>query len=121
MNNGGTVCTVTDSELIIRNRRPQTLYFPASVEIELGRYPKDGEIMQIMEAVGFHDISERMIEFNYELTDIESYRSKVYSALLLISQEQLEVGIKRMEEEFAKGPIPCTSHYSIVSGLKKIG
>jgi ubiquinone/menaquinone biosynthesis C-methylase UbiE len=114
----GKVCTVTDSEWIIRNRTQQSLYFPASVDVELSRSPKDGELRQIMEAIGFHDVSEKMVEYHYELLDLESYRSKVYSALLMISQEQFEAGIKRMEEDFAKGPIPCISRYLIVTGLK---
>src|SRR5690606_3733462 len=37
---GGTICTVTDSDRIIRGREPLATYFPETVEIELARYPR---------------------------------------------------------------------------------
>jgi ubiquinone/menaquinone biosynthesis C-methylase UbiE len=36
---GGKVCTVTDSEWVIRNRQPLAVYFPETVPVDLARYP----------------------------------------------------------------------------------
>ncbi|MDG6911932.1 MAG: hypothetical protein JRN35_02485 [Nitrososphaerota archaeon] len=59
-----------------------------------------------------------MVEFPYELTDASAYRSKVFSSLQLISEQDFQRGLKRMEEQLAKGPISCMSRYSIVWGSK---
>ena len=41
---GGRLCTVTDSEWIIRNRIPLSSYFPDTVEPELARYPRIADL-----------------------------------------------------------------------------
>jgi SAM-dependent methyltransferase len=41
---GGHICTVTDSERIIRNREPLSTYFPGTVPTELSRYPSLREL-----------------------------------------------------------------------------
>ncbi len=114
----GKVCTATESEWIIRNRRPQSLYFPESAEVELKRYPKISTINELMREAGFTAISETMVEREYELKDMEGYRKKVFSALLLITEEQFQRGLKRMEEDLLKGPIKGISRYLLVSGSK---
>ncbi|MHC4590686.1 MAG: class I SAM-dependent methyltransferase, partial [Planctomycetota bacterium] len=40
----GRVCTVTDSEAIIRGRRPLAVFFPETVAVDLARYPAAGEL-----------------------------------------------------------------------------
>ncbi|MDG6903635.1 MAG: methyltransferase domain-containing protein [Nitrososphaerota archaeon] len=45
---GGRVCTVTDSEWIIRNRQPLSVYFPETVAAELTRYPSISQITGLM-------------------------------------------------------------------------
>lgn len=115
---GGKVCTATDSEWMIRNRQPQSLYFPESAEVELKRYPKISTLKELMRNAGFAAISEIMVERKYELRDIEGYRKKVFSALLLITEEQFQRGLKRMEEDVSKGPIKGISRYLLVWGSK---
>jgi ubiquinone/menaquinone biosynthesis C-methylase UbiE len=114
----GKVCTVTDSEWILRNRQPLTVYFPETLEVDLKRYPKIEELQQIMAQVGFKSIREKMVEHYYQLEDIQAYKNKVFSSLNLISEEAFQRGINRMEEDLKKGPIQCVSRFSLVWGEK---
>ncbi|MGC8718258.1 MAG: class I SAM-dependent methyltransferase, partial [bacterium] len=51
LKNNGKICTATDSEWILRNRRPLTLYFPETLEVDLKRYPKIEELKEIMTTI----------------------------------------------------------------------
>ncbi len=115
---GGKVCTVTDSEWIIRHRQPLAVYFPETVEIELDRYPRMAELREVMERVGFGEVTENTVEFAYQLTDIQAYRDKAFSALLLLPEEAFQRGIERMEQDLRTGPIQCVSRYLLLWGTK---
>jgi len=115
---GGKVCTVTDSEWIIRHRQPLAAYFPETIDVELGRYPRIVELGDIMERVGFGAITEDTVEFAYQLTDIQAYRDKAFSALLLIPETAFQRGIERMEQDLRTGPIQCVSRYLLLWGTK---
>jgi len=115
---GGKACTVTDSEWIIRHRQPLAVYFPETVERELGRYPRIAELREIMERVGFGEVTENTVEFAYPLTDIQAYRDKAFSALLLIPEDAFRRGIERMEQDLRIGPIQCVSRYLLLWGTK---
>lgn len=115
---GGKVCTVTDSEDIIRRRQPLSVYFPESVKVELQRYPKMSDLKAMMVDAGFTDLQEPVAEFPYNLTDIQIYRDKAFSSLHLISPDAFERGIRRMEEDLRKGPIPCVSRYVLLWGTR---
>lgn len=65
---GGQVCTVTDSEWIIRHRQPLTTYFPETVDAELDRYPRIAQLREFMERAGFGEIVETIVELPYQLT-----------------------------------------------------
>jgi len=56
---GGGLVTVTDSEPIIR-QRILSHYFPESIEPELQRYPKQGEIPRLLSSSGFGHICEEI-------------------------------------------------------------
>jgi ubiquinone/menaquinone biosynthesis C-methylase UbiE len=115
----GKVCTVTDSEWILQHRRPLTVYFPETVSVELGRYPRMAELRDLMERSGFGEIGETCVEFAYQLDDIRAYREKAFSALHLISEEAFRRGITRMENDLENGPIPCVSYYVLLWGTKR--
>jgi SAM-dependent methyltransferase len=116
---GGKVCTVTDSEWIIRNRVPLSSYFPGTIEPELRRYPSIVQLRAEMEASGFQALTEDTVEFHYELTDTEPFRTKVYSALHLISLEEFTRGMAQMERDLQSGPVKCVSRYVLVWGTKR--
>jgi ubiquinone/menaquinone biosynthesis C-methylase UbiE len=115
---GGLVCTVTDSDEIIRNRTPLSNYFPQTIEIELRRYPSISVLRTMLVKAGFTDLSEYIAEHSYYLTDIQKYRKKAFSSLHLIDIEAFEQGIQNMEHDLQNGPIPCRSRYLLLWGAK---
>jgi SAM-dependent methyltransferase len=115
---GGKVCTVTDSEWIIRHRQPLAIYFPETVEIELGRYPRIAELRDIMERVGFGEVTESTVESAYPLTDVQAYRDKAFSSLLLVPEAAFQRGMERMERDLRTGPIQGVSRYLLLWGTR---
>jgi ubiquinone/menaquinone biosynthesis C-methylase UbiE len=113
---GGRICTVTDSEWIIRHRQPLAAYFPETVEVELARYPRVPEILAMMRAAGFRETSESLAEFPYQLADAGPYRDRAFSSLHLIPPEAYARGLERMEADLRRGPIPCVSRYVLIWG-----
>ncbi|MBZ0288960.1 MAG: methyltransferase domain-containing protein, partial [Anaerolineae bacterium] len=71
---GGWLCTVTDSEAIVRKRQPLSTYFPETVEPELRRYPRMADLNTAMEGAGFQNLREQAVEFSYLLADLQIYR-----------------------------------------------
>ncbi len=115
---GGKVCTVTDSEAIIRNREPLSNYFPETVPIELARYPALAELQQLMAAAGFCNLLENSVEFMHELADIQMYRDRAFSVLHLIPEAAFARGIARMEADLQRGPLQRISRYVLLWGEK---
>ncbi|UCC88528.1 MAG: methyltransferase domain-containing protein [Anaerolineales bacterium] len=115
---GGKVCTVTDSEWIIRHRQPLAVYFPQTVEVELRRYVPMDQLRGLMAQAGLEGMREEMVEFPYQLSQVQAYRDKAFSALHLISEEAFRGGIERMERDLQVGPISCVARYVLVWGTK---
>jgi ubiquinone/menaquinone biosynthesis C-methylase UbiE len=113
---GGKVCTVTDSEWIIRNRPTLSAYFPETIKPELRRYPPISALRDEMRVAGFVSINEMQVEFTYLLDDCSVFRAKAYSALHLISQSAFEHGLARMERDLQSGPIQSAARYVLVWG-----
>ncbi len=118
---GGKVCTATDSERIIRGRQPLSRYFPETVDIELRRYPRIAVLRQETAQAGFGEVSEQVIEFDYQLTNAQAYRDKAFSALHLIPDEAFRRGLARMDRDLRSGPISCVSRYLLLWGTKIFG
>lgn len=116
---GGRMCTVTDSEWIIRHRQPLATCFPQTVPAELNRYPRIAVLRRMMTEAGFSQITESTVEYAYELTDIQAYRDKAYSALHVIPEDAFQRGLARMEHDLRAGPIPCVSRYTLLWGAKQ--
>ncbi|MBS0261102.1 MAG: methyltransferase domain-containing protein [Planctomycetes bacterium] len=115
----GKVCTVTDSDWIIRHRL-MSLYFPETVPLELQRYPSIGKLRTLMREAGFVEISDNLVEHEMPLTDIQAYREKAFSALHLISDADFQRGIAKMEHDLKSGPIPFVSRYVLLWGTKSV-
>ena len=113
---GGRVCTVTDSEELIRRRQPLSVYFPETIDVDLRRYPPVSKLRAMMVDAGFHDLQEALAEFPYSLTSIQSYRHKAFSCLHLIPAQAFQRGIRRMERDLRAGPIPCVARYLLLWG-----
>ena len=115
---GGRICTVTDSEDIIRRRQPLSVYFPESVAVELSRYPKIADLEESMRQAGFTGLSDQTVEYGFITTDIQAYRDRAFSSLHLISEAAFQAGIRRMEADLQKGPIQCVPRYLLLWGIK---
>ncbi|HWI63243.1 MAG TPA: class I SAM-dependent methyltransferase [Symbiobacteriaceae bacterium] len=115
---GGRLCTVTDSEWVIRHRNPLTAYWPETADADLRRYPAMADLTRFMRTAGFGQIHEELVEFPWELTDSGPYRDKAYSSLYLIGDDAFRRGLERLEADLARGPVPCVSYYSMLWGTK---
>lgn len=115
---GARVCTVTDSEEILRHRQPLSVYFPETIGIELQRYPCIADLRTMMVEAGFGRLHETTAECAYELTDIRPYQDKAFSILHLIPSEAFERGIQRMEKDLRDHPIPATLRYLLLWGMR---
>jgi ubiquinone/menaquinone biosynthesis C-methylase UbiE len=113
---GGHLVTVTDSHDAIPRRRPLSSHFPETVNIELRRYPPVSTLLEEMASAGF--VAPRVVEVSrdYVLEDIQAYRDRAFSSLLLIEDEAFRRGIGRLEVDLARGPIPCVSLYTMIWG-----
>jgi len=114
---GGRVCTVTDSEWIIRHREPLAVYFPESVDVDLQRYPRMNDLRAVMQEAGFGGIVEQTVEFPYELRGAQAYRDRAFSSLHLVGEEDWRRGLERMERDLESGPIRCVSRYVLLWGI----
>lgn len=114
----GLVCTVTDSEWIIKNRPTLSHYWPGTVQAELKRYHSIESLSENMAGQGFKEIKERVIEDHILVTDATPYRQKSFSSLHLISEEEFEEGLARMESDLQNGPIQGVSRYICLWGRK---
>ncbi len=120
LRSGGKICTVTESEDLIRRRSLHTTYFPETVEIDLARYPRMDDLKQCMTEAGFVNIVEEEAAFAYRRSDMQAFRDKAFSVLHLISEEAFLRGITRMEQDLRAGPLPCVWRYVMLWGTKPI-
>ena len=118
---GGKICTVTDSEWVIRNRQPLSTHFPETIDVELVRYPRIAKLQELMNQAGFSEINDYLVEFSFPLTDINAFRDKAFSSLHLISKEAFQGGLKRLEQDLLKnGHILYISRYVLLWGTKTV-
>jgi ubiquinone/menaquinone biosynthesis C-methylase UbiE len=114
----GLVCTVTDSEEVIRSREPLAKYFPEIVDIELGRYPSILDVRRFMQAAGFNSIREDTVERTFFFSDASPIRERVFSCLRLLDDDAFNRGISRLDEDLARGPVRCVWRYVLLWGSK---
>jgi ubiquinone/menaquinone biosynthesis C-methylase UbiE len=118
---GGRVCTVTESEMMLRTREPQSRYFPETIDVELARYPSIENLRTEMQRAGFQHLSEDVVEWAYEVVDSTPFREKVFSSLVYISEKAFESGLIRLEAALAGGVVPYVSRYVLLWGTKSTG
>jgi ubiquinone/menaquinone biosynthesis C-methylase UbiE len=113
---GGQVCTVTDSEDILRHRQPLSFYFPETVAVELERYPTIATLRAEMAGAGFGDICEESVVHAFVIDSIAVYRDKAFSSLHYIDDAAHARGLARMEADLAAGLIDGVSRYLLLWG-----
>jgi ubiquinone/menaquinone biosynthesis C-methylase UbiE len=118
LSQGGRACIVTDSESDIRERKPLSFYFPDTVKPELARYPRIDYLKRLMREAGFSSIRAKTAKFAYALESAEPYKQKAFSCLHLISNEAHTQGVARMTEDLLRGPISCSSRYTMLWATK---
>ncbi len=116
LKSGGRVCTVTDSEDIIRHRRTLAEYFPETVAVEVARYPSVATLRAEMTTAGFGDIREESVAHSFAIQSIAAYRDKAFSSLHYIDDAAHARGLARMEADLAAGPIDGVSRYLLLWG-----
>lgn len=114
----GTLCIVTDSEDIIRNRFPLAAYFPETVHVELQRYPAVSELRSLASSAGFRTWRETRVVTESVLTSAEAYEAKAFSALHLISASSFEAGLRRLKANLAQQPLRAISRYALLWATK---
>ncbi len=115
---GGWLCTVTDSADMIRRREILSGYFPETVEIELARYPRIAQLETWMNRAGLVSIRVSAVEEPYQVTSIHPFRDRAYSSLRLIAEEAWQAGVEHLERDLARGPIQGVARYACVWGRK---
>jgi len=111
---GGRVCTVTDSEEIIRQREILSGYFPETVAVEMERYPRLAELQAWSAAAGLVNFRVVTVEQPYTLENARPFRDRAFSSLHLISEEAWQAGLTRLERDMARGPVHGVSRYACV-------
>jgi ubiquinone/menaquinone biosynthesis C-methylase UbiE len=112
----GHIVTVTDSHDDIPRRRPLSSHFPETVSVELQRYPPVPQLLEEMACAGFLEPRLVQVSHDYDLDDVDAYRDRAFSSLLLIDDEAFRRGIARLAADLTRGPIPCVSLYTIIWG-----
>ena len=118
---GGRLCTVTDSEEIIRHREILSGYFPETVAIEFERYPSLAQLAAWQISAGLQDLVVTTVEQPVAITSARPFRDKAYSSLHLISEGAWRAGLERLERDLEKGAIPSTVRYACVWSRKPEG
>jgi ubiquinone/menaquinone biosynthesis C-methylase UbiE len=110
LKNKGKVCIVTQSQGQIE-ARPIACIFPSTVRVDRERYPAIHEIHAAAHDAGLLFLKQEVlfegeaIELNEEF--LELVRKKGYSMLHLITEEEYQAGLERLENTLQDGPIPA--------------
>jgi len=72
-----------------------------------------------MEQAGFLVEKEEAVEWRYDLTDLQPFRNKAFSSLHLISEEEYQAGLARMERDLERGPIASVWRNAMLWGKKQ--
>jgi ubiquinone/menaquinone biosynthesis C-methylase UbiE len=104
---GGRGCIVTQSHQQVEDR-PIARYFPNTVRVDKERYPDIHEIVEAVKAQGFtqtksETFSEKPIELGASY--LELVRKKGYSMLHLITDEEYQAGLSKLEGAIQNGPV----------------
>ena len=109
LRSGGMMCTATDSEAIIRRRKPLTRYWPSTVPVELARYHDIAVLEEAMSTAGFGPPSRWEGRETFTIVDAGPYRDKAFSCLGLIPDEDFARGLDAMETDLGAGPLEGAS------------
>ncbi len=104
---GGAGCIMTQSHQQIE-ARPIAQYFPATARVDKERYPDIPEIIQVASTRGFTGVKSEILRedtVDLDASYLELVRKKGYSMLHLISEEEYQVGLQKLEQALVNGPV----------------
>jgi len=117
----GEFCIVTQSHEQI-DYRMTTRFFPATAEIDKGRYPDIEVAQKHLRAVGFTDVRSKPFTFaRVALGDeyLETVEKKGYSMLHKISEVDYQEGLKELRAAYAVGEsLEYAPRYTFIWGSK---
>lgn len=109
---GGKVCIVTQSHKQIESR-PIVQFFPGTAAADKGRYPDIKEIIETSQNAAFHFMKTVIVEAGKEIEldqrFLELVQKKGYSMLHLISEEEYQTGLQKLEAALQQGNITSQS------------
>jgi ubiquinone/menaquinone biosynthesis C-methylase UbiE len=114
LSTGGRFCIATDSEEIIRTRKPLSTYWPETIAVDLIRYPRIDVLKAELRKAGFLTVWQEEVCFEDWLSDISSYKASVFSCLRLLPEQSYQRGLAKLEAALAQGPILQTSRYTVL-------
>lgn len=107
MKSGGKGCIVTQSHQQIE-ARPIARYFPGTVSVDKDRYPDIPALNEFASDNGFTQLTQETITENMVVLDgsyLELVRKKGYSMLHLISNNEFQAGLGKLEGALSNGPV----------------
>ena len=114
---GGVLGLATDDRESISGRIHRR-YFPATLEVELARYPTLDELDAALRAAGLEPRGVERTATPFEVTDVTPFRTLAFSSLALIPPEALEAGLEQMERDLERGPIEAVDSHVLVWASK---
>ncbi len=117
----GEFCIVTQSHEQI-DHRMTTRFFPATAEIDKGRYPNIEVAKKHLRAAGFTNVRSKPFTFaRIPLEDeyLETVEKKGYSMLHKISEVEYQEGLKELRAAYAAGArLEYAPRYTFIWGSK---
>jgi ubiquinone/menaquinone biosynthesis C-methylase UbiE len=102
------LCIATQSHAQIAIR-PIATFFPATMQVDQGRYPEIGEILTTSQLKGFNFLKQEVLFAGREILLDQSFlqlvRLKGYSMLHLITPVEYQDGLQTLETALKDGPI----------------
>ena len=117
----GEFCIVTQSHEQI-DHRMTTRFFPATAEIDKGRYPNIEVAKKHLRAAGFTNVRSKPFTFARVLLEdeyLETVEKKGYSMLHKISEVEYQEGLKELRAAYAAGErLEYAPRYTFIWGSK---
>lgn len=106
----GKVCIFTQSHRQIE-ARPIGQFFPGTVRVDQARYPDIDEIIAAALVGGLTHLKQEVL-FEGEAIELDAdylelVRKKGWSMLHLLSEEEYQTGLRKLEEALQHGPLPA--------------
>jgi len=106
----GKICIATQSHQQIE-KRPIAQFFPGTVRVDKGRYPDLDEIIAAAQSGRLTYLKQEILfeEKAVELgtDDLELVRKKGYSMLHLLTEQEYQTGLRKLENALQNGSIPA--------------